>query len=76
MNSRLVTFAVLNRGIPGLQARLFLFRSLLRSGFLWSGFLWSSFLFALLLHRRLAAFNSISSHFEFSFPLRLCFVKI
>ncbi len=69
MNSGLVTFAVLSRGIA--WASLLLFRSFLLSGFLWSGFLWSSFLFALLLRRRLAALNYISTHFEFSFPLRI-----
>src|SRR6266496_1938437 len=58
MNSGLVTFAVLSRGIA--WASLLLFRSFLLSGFLWSGFLWSSFLFALLLRRRLAALNYIS----------------
>jgi hypothetical protein len=39
MNSGLVTFAVLSRGIA--WASLLLFRSLLLSGFLWSSFLFS-----------------------------------
>jgi len=68
MNSGLVTFAVLSRGLA--SASLFLFR-----GLLLSGFLWRSFLFALLLLRRLAAFNYVSTHFGFSFLLNYIWSK-
>lgn len=61
-----VTFAVLNRGkLPGLQARLFLFRGLLLCGFLRCGFL-----FALLFLLGIVAFKYVA-HFELSFLLGL-----
>jgi hypothetical protein len=65
MNSGLVTFAVLNRRIDWLKARLFLFRSLLLSGLLFRSFLFGLF-------RGLTTFDY---HFGFFLSERLGLVQ-